>query len=67
MSESNSRRTALRLIVAATLASSALCLGAAHAATAGYDPAPSAEVDGLKAKFIDVAGQRTRYYEYGQG
>ena len=67
MSESNSRRTALRLIIAATLASSALCLGAAHAATTGYDPAPSAEVDGLKAKFADVAGQRTRYYEYGQG
>jgi 2-hydroxy-6-oxonona-2,4-dienedioate hydrolase len=67
MSESSSRRTALRLIIAATLASSALCLGAAQAATAGYDPAPSAEVDGLKAKFIDVAGQRTRYYEYGQG
>jgi len=67
MNESSSRRTALRLIIAATLASSALALGAAHAATPAYDPAPSAEVDGLKAKFIDVAGQRTRYYEYGQG
>jgi len=67
MSESRSRRTALRLIIAATLASSALGLSAAHAATAAYDPAPSAEVDGLKAKFIDVNGQRTRYYEYGEG
>lgn len=28
---------------------------------------PNAEVAGLKAKFIDVAGVRTRYYEYGQG
>lgn len=68
MSETSSRRTALRLIIAATLASAALgAFGAAHAASAEYDPAPSAEVDGLKAKFIDVAGQRTRYYEYGQG
>jgi len=45
---------ALRLIIAATLAAGALSLGAAHAATPAYDPAPSAEVDGLKAKFIDV-------------
>lgn len=67
MSESRSRRTALRLMIAATLAASALALGAARAATPAYDPAPAAEVDGLKAKFIDVAGQRTRYYEYGQG
>ena len=68
MSETTSRRTALRLIIAATLASTALGgLGAAHAASGEYDPAPYAEVDGLKAKFIDVAGQRTRYYEYGQG
>ena len=28
---------------------------------------PNAEVAGLKAKFIDVQGVRTRYYEYGQG
>jgi len=34
---------------------------------ADYNPAPNAEVDGLKAKFIDVRGQRTRYYDYGQG
>ena len=38
-----------------------------HAAAPAYNPAPNAEVDGLKAKFIDVAGQRTRYYDYGQG
>lgn len=36
-------------------------------ADAAYNPAPNAEVDGLKAKFIDVGGQRTRYYDYGQG
>ena len=67
MNESRSRRTALRLIIAATLSASVLSLGAADAATPAYDPAPYAEVDGLKAKFVDVGGQRTRYYEYGKG
>lgn len=67
MQEVDSRRTALRMIIAATLASSALGFSAAHAATGTYDPAPAAEVHGLKAKFVDVAGQRTRYYEYGEG
>lgn len=67
MSETSSRREALRLMIAAALACAAGSgAGAANAADA-YDPAPYAEVDGLKAKFIDVAGQRTRYYEYGQG
>lgn len=28
---------------------------------------PNATIDGLKAKFVDVNGIRTRYYEYGQG
>jgi len=28
---------------------------------------PDGSVAGLKAKFVDVAGVRTRYYEYGQG
>ncbi len=28
---------------------------------------PDATIDGLKAKFVDVNGIRTRYYEYGQG
>jgi 2-hydroxy-6-oxonona-2,4-dienedioate hydrolase len=28
---------------------------------------PNGEVDGLTAKFIDVHGVRTRYYDYGQG
>ena len=57
MSETSSRREALRLIIAAALACAAGSgAGAANAADA-YDPAPYAEVDGLKAKFIDVAGQ----------
>lgn len=28
---------------------------------------PDASVSGLKAKFVDVNGVRTRYYEYGEG
>ncbi len=28
---------------------------------------PDATIDGLKAKFVDVNGIRTRYFEYGQG
>jgi pimeloyl-ACP methyl ester carboxylesterase len=28
---------------------------------------PDATIDGLKAKFVDVNGIRTRYYEYGKG
>jgi 2-hydroxy-6-oxonona-2,4-dienedioate hydrolase len=28
---------------------------------------PNGEVDGLTAKFVDVNGIRTRYYDYGQG
>ena len=30
-------------------------------------PGPNGEVDGLNAKFVDVNGVRTRYYDYGQG
>lgn len=35
-------------------------------ACGGPDPAPAA-VDGLVAKFVDVDGVPTRYYDYGQG
>lgn len=28
---------------------------------------PDASIDGLTAKFVDVGGIRTRYYDYGQG
>ncbi len=28
---------------------------------------PNGEIDGLTAKFVDVNGVRTRYYDYGQG
>jgi 2-hydroxy-6-oxonona-2,4-dienedioate hydrolase len=51
------------------LALLALAVGAhpAGAQDASTPVTPSAEVAGLKAKFIDVQGVRTRYYEYGQG
>jgi len=44
--------------VAFLLFTSAFSLAAAN---------PDGSIDGLKAKFIDVNGVRTRYYEYGQG
>src|SRR5450830_1328873 len=28
---------------------------------------PNGEVDGLSAKFVDVNGVRTRYFDYGRG
>jgi hypothetical protein len=28
---------------------------------------PNGDIDGLTAKFVDVSGVRTRYYDYGQG
>src|ERR1017187_2830375 len=34
---------------------------------AGAAISPNGEVNGLKAKFVDVNGIRTRYYEMGQG
>ena len=34
---------------------------------AGAAVSPNGEVNGLKAKFVDVNGIRTRYYEMGQG
>ena len=43
-----------------------LCLAAGPAGQ-GSAVSPNAEVAGLKARFIDVDGVRTRYYDYGQG
>ncbi len=53
----------------------ALGCGLALAATFGTLPSlavqqgvgPNGEMDGLAAKFIDVGGVRTRYFDYGQG
>jgi len=71
MNDSVTRREAVGLMLSSAIASAlarpALAASAAPAANAHYDPSPSAEVDGLKARFIDVQGQRTRYYDYGKG
>ena len=40
-----------------------VCALSAHAFAAN----PDGSIAGLKAKFVDVGGIRTRYYEYGQG
>jgi len=71
MSDSVTRREAAGLMLSAAIASAlgrpVLAASAAPAAKAHYDPSPNGEVDGLKARFIDVNGQRTRYYDYGKG
>lgn len=68
MSDSAQRHPAIGWIAIAILATAALAqAGPSAASDATYNPAPNAEVDGLKARFIDVAGQRTRYYDYGHG
>ena len=36
-------------------------------AQAGAQVGANGEIDGLTAKFIDVNGIRTRYYDYGEG
>jgi len=46
-------------------AAAALALSAQSAAA--QNVSPSASVGGYEAKFIDVAGARTRYYDVGQG
>lgn len=44
-----------------------LVAGQVLAADQQQGAGPNGEVDGLTAKFIDVNGVQTRYYEYGQG
>lgn len=47
------------------------CCGVAIAvlfgASASGEVGPNGEIEGLTAKFIDVNGMRTRYYDYGDG
>lgn len=50
---------------AATAAALALLGGGLQAAPP--QARPDGSIDGLKAKFVDVGGIRTRYYDYGQG
>ncbi len=47
-----------------TLAALCCLLAGAQAYT---QVGPNGEVDGLTAKFVDVNGVKTRYYDYGQG
>jgi len=54
----------LRSAVAATVAAAFLTV---TGAAAGAPVPPDGSIAGLKAKFIDVKGVKTRYYEYGQG
>ena len=50
-----------------------VALGAGCLLACGGNPpeqaavSPTASIDGLEAKFVDVNGVRTRYYDYGQG
>ncbi len=58
-----------RVLIAAT---AALLVGASGSGllAQGQRPAgvgPNGEVDGLTARFTDVAGVRTRYFDYGKG
>jgi 2-hydroxy-6-oxonona-2,4-dienedioate hydrolase len=72
MNDSVTRREAVGFMLSSAIASAlarpALAAGATPPpSNAHYDPSPNGEVDGLKARFIDVQGQRTRYYDYGKG
>jgi 2-hydroxy-6-oxonona-2,4-dienedioate hydrolase len=60
-------RTALvpALVAALALAPAGGTVGAQSARPAGVGP--NGEVDGLAAKFVDVGGVRTRYFDYGKG
>ncbi len=53
------------LIAALMLLPSSSGLRAQGARPAGVGP--NGEVDGLTAKFVDIGGVRTRYYDYGKG
>ena len=58
-------RIALALLVPLAVAAPATAHAQASAPTTAA--APDGAIEGLKAKFVDVNGVRTRYYEYGQG
>lgn len=58
--KASSGTTRLALALAAVLVVGAFLPGVSS-------QAPNGEIAGLKAKFVDVQGVRTRYYEYGEG
>jgi pimeloyl-ACP methyl ester carboxylesterase len=57
----------IRRVIYAALAVAVTAGTTGMSVASDYDPAPHAEVDGLEARFVDVGGQRTRYYDYGEG
>jgi len=58
------RRTAWRALMAFAMALPFLVVGQAGAIEA---PGPDGSIGGLKARFVDVKGVATRYYDEGQG
>lgn len=64
-------RDARRLVARGGLRTAALvlgCLSAGPGTAAAQAPvSPTASIGGLEARFVDVKGVRTRYYDYGQG
>ena len=58
---------ALARVGAATAAALALSFVCGGLQAARLAAKPDASIDGLTAKFVDVGGIRTRYYDYGQG
>ena len=52
---------------AGTVAALALSFAGAGLHAARPAAQPDGSIDGLTAKFVDVGGIRTRYYDYGQG
>ncbi len=60
---STSTSTRRRLALAAAIAASCVTYGASAMAA----PGPDGAIGGLKPKFVDVKGVKTRYYDEGQG
>lgn len=62
-----SRRTATLVAVAGALMILSVGKPAGAQSERPKGCGPNGEVDGLTAKFVDVNGVRTRYYDYGKG
>ena len=63
----SSRRSRLLGWAVATAAALALSFVGGSLQAARPAAKPDGSIDGLTAKFVDVGGIRTRYYDYGQG
>jgi len=62
----SSRRGARRALWMCALGTGLLLSGIGGSADQAA-VSPTGSIDGLEARFVDVKGVRTRYYEYGQG